>query len=69
LYVNIFAVAMKERKAFQQPQKCRWSVAWPPLGDPATLNHKLPLGGKVYTTLLVEHTQYNSFLKIYFRCY
>jgi hypothetical protein len=25
---DVFAVAMKECEAFQQPQKCGWSVAW-----------------------------------------
>jgi hypothetical protein len=25
---DVFAVAIKEREAFQQPQKCGWSVAW-----------------------------------------
>jgi hypothetical protein len=25
---DVFAVAIKERDAFQQPQKCGWSAAW-----------------------------------------
>jgi hypothetical protein len=25
---DVFAVAIKECEAFQQPQKCGWSVAW-----------------------------------------
>jgi hypothetical protein len=25
---DVFAVAIKEREAFRQPQKCGWSVAW-----------------------------------------
>jgi hypothetical protein len=25
---DVFVVAIKEREAFQQPQKCGWSGAW-----------------------------------------
>jgi hypothetical protein len=42
---DVFAVAIKEREAFQQPQKCGWSKAWE-RSDLAERNPEPPTGGE-----------------------
>jgi hypothetical protein len=50
---DVFAVAIKEREAFQQLQKCGWSEAWEH-SDLAEQNPEPPTGGEAYTDLLGE---------------
>jgi hypothetical protein len=42
---DVFAVAIKEREAFQQLQKCGWSEAWE-RSDLAERNPEPPTGGE-----------------------